>query len=169
MKKNHLTKFLTLCFTLFLLVSITACNEQHDILEEPDITVEYLSGDYADQLLRDGGENTLGTISLVQNEDDTYSLTVNSMLIVENDDSDLGYYIADKNITSVFQLDPEARVTYIKEKGADPEIVDLTEFIHLVQNETSNPLKEGDEKLYNVYTMDNNVLMILAEKMPENN
>lgn len=154
---------------VLLLFSITACSEQHDILEEPDITVEYLSGDYANQLLRDGGENTLGTISLVQNEDDTYSLNVNSMLIVENDDSDLGYYIADKNISSVFQLDPEARVTYIKEKGGDPEIIDLTEFINLVQKDTSDPLKEGNEKLYNVYTMNDNVLMILAEKMPEKN
>lgn len=169
MRKFHFTRFLTLCFAVFFLFSITACNEQHDILEEPDITVEYLSGDYAEQLLRDGGENTLGTISLVQNEDDTYSLTVNSMLIVENDDSDLGYYIADKNISSAFQLDSEARVTYIKEKGADPEIIDLTEFIDLVQNDTSDPLKEGNEKLYNVYTMHDNVLMILAEKMPEKN
>lgn len=169
MRKFHFTRFLTLCFAVFLLFSITACNEQHDILEEPDITVEYLSGDYAEQLLRDGGENTLGTISLVQNEDDTYSLTVNSMLIVENDDGDLGYYIADKNISSAFQLDPEARVTYIKENGADPEIIDLTEFINLVQNDTSDPLEEGNEKLYNVYTMNDNVLMILAEKMPEKN
>ena len=34
----------------------------HDIMEEPEITVDYLSGEYAQQLLRDGGEEILGTI-----------------------------------------------------------------------------------------------------------
>lgn len=167
MKKNHLTRILTLFFIFVLLITVTACEDQHDIIDEPDITVEYLSGDYADQLLRDGGNCTLGTISITGSANSGYELTVNSMLIVESEDSEDGYYIADKNMTSNFHLDSEARVTYIQDPSTGPEIIELSEFIEYIQEDASASSEDENENLYNVYTIGDNALMILAQEMPE--
>ena len=100
------------------LAFLTGCGQEKngDILEEPEITVEYLSGEYADQILRDGGEKELGAIRIKEEKDGKYALTVESMVIVESSYDKDGYYVADKNLSTTVPLDSEARVTYIKDK-----------------------------------------------------
>lgn len=165
MKKRILTGVTILSLAVFLTVTMSGCIKTNGDMEEPDITVEYLSGEYADQLIRDGGECTLGTISITK-DGDIYTATVNSMVIVESSLSDEGYYVADKNISSTVSLDPEARVTYIRDKENGPEIISLDEFIRLTFDDTE-PLEEGNEKLYDVYTVGDDVMMILAKELPD--
>lgn len=165
MKKRILTGVTILSLAVFLTVTMSGCIKTNGDMEEPDITVEYLSGEYADQLIRDGGECTLGTISITK-DGDIYTATVNSMVIVESSLSDEGYYVADKNISSTVSLDPEARVTYIRDKENGPEIISLDEFIRLTSDDTE-PLEEGNEKLYDVYTVGDDVMMILAKELPD--
>lgn len=167
MKKKVLAGAIALSLVTFLAVTFSGCSKVQEDLEEPNITVEYLSGEYADQVMRDGGECTLGTIDITKNGD-TYSATVKSMVIVESDMSDEGYYIADKNLSSTFSVDSETPVTYIKDDKSGPEVISLEEFIKLIKDDT-NPLEEGDEKLYDVYTMGDDALMILAKELPGNN
>lgn len=167
MKKKYLAKILELSLAAALAITLSGCSKDRDIMEEPDITVEYLSGEYAEQILRDGGEEMLGTISIDKNGDNTYSLTVNSMLVVESDITDEGYYVADKNISTTVPLDSDARVTYIRDEESGPEVIELEEFIELTQNDTSDPLEEGNEKLYEVYTVGDNALMVLAKELPD--
>lgn len=165
MKKKILVGATVLSLAAFLAITMSGCSKIQDNIEEPDITVEYLSGEYADQLMRDGGECTLGTISITK-DGDTYTATVNSMVIVESSMSDEGYYVADKNISTTFPLDSEARVTYIRDEVAGPEVIELDEFIKLNASDI-DPLEEGNEKLYDVYTIGGDAMMILAKELPD--
>ena len=175
MKKKRFTGPLVLSVILLLVLLLSGCGQEaddHDIMdemEEPELTVEYLSGEYAEQLLRDGGEETLGTISIEADEkrDGRYNLTVNSMVIVESSITEEGYYIADKNISNTVPLDSEARVTYIKDKKKGPQVIELEEFIRLVQEDQQSVFSSGEEKLYDVYIIGGNALMLLARELPD--
>ena len=147
----------------------------HEIMEEHEITVDYLSGEYAQQLLRDGGEEILGTIEIKKEANDKYELTVHSMVIVESSITDEGYYIADKNLAKTVPLDADARVTYIKSDKEGPEVIPLADFINLVGRDTeaSRREKEGApdsdtavQKLYDVYIIGDHALMLLARELP---
>lgn len=164
MKKKILAGVTALSLAALLAVTMSGCGRSQDDIEEPDITEEYLSGEYADQLLRDGGECTLGTIS-ISKDGDSYTATINSMVIVESSMSDEGYYVADKNISTTVNLDPEARITYIKEVGEAPEVITLDELVEFSADDT-DPLEEGNEKLYDVYTVGDDAMMILAKELP---
>lgn len=161
-----------LVMVLVLSVSLLAgCGqEEHgDILEEPEITVDYLSGEYADQLLRDGGEKQLAAIRINEERDGRYSLTMESMVIVESSYAEDGYYVADKNLSSTVSLDSEARVTYISKKKSGPKVIALEDFIKkAIKDAPSEKFSDPDkEKLYDVYTIDGTALMLLAKEMPD--
>lgn len=166
-------KFAEILFLISVvaLVFLSGCGQEQegDILEEPEITVEYLSGDYADQLLRDGGEKELGAIRIKEEKDGKYALTVESMVIVESSYDKDGYYVADKNLSTTVPLDSEARVTYIKDKKKGPEVMELDTFIEKVQKDAkSEDFTDPDaEKLYDVYIIGGNALMLLAKEMPD--
>lgn len=181
MKKERFTWVFVLFMVLILALALPGCgqnsNEKElmDELEEPEITVKYLSGEYADQILRDGGEKVLGTISLENIGEEKYELTVNSMVIVESSITDEGYYIADKNLSSTVPLDSEACVTYIQDKEKGPQVMKLDKFINRVQNDTAAQAESSDSdltdentKLYDVYIIGGKALMILAKELPDN-
>lgn len=171
MKKKRFAGPLILSIVLVLALLLPGCGEKagdYD-MEEPELTVEYLSGEYAEQLLRDGGEETLGTISIDEDEEreGRYNLTVNSMVIVESSITDEGYYIADKNVSTTVPLDSEARVTYIKNEKDGPQILELNEFIQLVREDQQTAASSEKEKLYDVYIIGGNALMLLARELPD--
>lgn len=180
MKRKRFVKVSVLSMALILTLLFYGCDQQSsdsDIMEEPEITLEYLSGEFAEQILRDGGEDTLGTIEVIDKtedgsagSDDTLSLTIHSMVIVESSITDEGYYVADKNLSSTVPLSPDAYVTYIKSKEKGPEIVSFKDFIRLVQkdakNQKQNGLEPGNEKLYQVYIIGDTAVMILAKELP---
>lgn len=176
MKRNSFAPALILGVVFALCLFLTGCGDQdtgdHDILEEPEITVEYLSGEYAQQLIRDGGESTLGTIEIEDKGDGAYSLTVHSMVVVESSISDDGYYIADKNLSNTVPLSSEAQATYIKSPGSAPKVVDLEKFISLVQEDAEKAASaqkdsEQTEKLYDVYIIGGSALLLLAKELPQ--
>ena len=181
MKKKRFTWIFVLIMALVLAFALAGCgqdsgeDELMDELEEPEITVKYLSGEYADQILRDGGEKVLGTISFESTGEGKYDLTVNSMVIVESSITDEGYYIADKNLSTTVPLDSDARVTYIKKKEKGPEVRTLDKFIDRVQKDAAaqaespdSDLTDEDAKLYDVYIIGEKALMILARELPGN-
>ncbi len=174
MKRNSFAPILALSLILAFCLFLAGCEEEpdsHDILEEPEITVEYLSGEYAQQLLRDGGESTLGTIEIQSKSDGSYLLTVNSMVIVESSISDDGYYIADKNVSNTVPLSSEALATYIESSDDAPKVVDLEKFVSLVQEDGKKAASgkgstDQPEKLYDVYTIGGSALLLLARELP---
>lgn len=167
MKKRHLKRFTAAILTLVLIFSFGGCGRVDNTIAEPDeITAEYLYGEYAEQLVRDGAEITTGTILVETDGNGLYSATVEGMVIVESDMTDAGYYVADTNVSTTMPLDPEARIVYISESGAEPEIITVDELMQIVTADGFDPLEEGNEKLFDVYAMGDTVLMALAKEMP---
>lgn len=165
MKKRLITSVTAIILLMSMTVFFTGCFDR-DIMEEPDITVKYLTGEYAEQLDRDGAECTLATVKITQ-DGENYSAVINSMAIVESSMTDEGYYIADMNVSETCTMDADTRATYIKDTAEGPEVVSFDEFVQLTMDDTSDPLKAGEERLYNVYTYDGIALLFLAQEMPE--
>lgn len=173
MKQTRFTTISILSMVFILALFLSGCHDQdkdNDVLDEPEITVEYLSGEYAEQILRDGGEETLGMIALEKAPDGNFSITVNSMVIVESSITDEGYYVADKNISSTVPLETEAYVTYIRSPDKGPEVLAMNEFANLVQRDSqelkTGGVQPGEEKLYQVYIIGGRAVMILAKELP---
>ncbi len=167
MSKKHLTKIIAALLVFVLILSFGGCGRVDNTIAEPDeITAEYLYGEYADQLVRDGAEITTGTVLVETDGNGLYSMTVEHMVIVESDITEAGYYVADANISETAPLDPEARIVYISEAGVDPEIITVDELMGIVTAEGFDPLEEGNEKLFDVYNISGSVVMALARELP---
>ena len=167
MKKRYMTRFTAAVLSLILILSFSGCGRVDNTIAEPDeITSEYLYGEYAEQLIRDGAEVTTGCVSVDTDENGTYSITVADMVVVESDITDAGYYVADANMSNTIPLDAEARITYIKESGSEPEVISVDELKNIVNDENFDPLKEGNEKLFDVYNISGSVVMVLAKELP---
>lgn len=174
MRRETFIKVYALSMALLFTIFLVGCGEQSDdidIMEEPEITVEYLTEEYAAQILRDGGEEILGTAEFSGSADKGYLLTIHSMVIVESSITEEGYYVADKNMSSSVPLDPDARFTYIKSKKKGPEVIGLEEFVKLAQKDfqkqKANDVKPGEEKLYQVYIIGGKGVMLLAKELPD--
>lgn len=167
MKKKYMTRITVMLAVLMLILSLGGCGRVDNTIAEPDdITAEYLYGEYADQLVRDGAEITMGTVLVETDGNGLYSMTVEHMVVVESDITDAGYYVADANISSTIPLDSEARIAYVSEAGAEPEIISVDELMGIVTAEGFDPLEEGNEKLFDVYTIGGSVAMALVKELP---
>ena len=167
MKKRHITRIAAALLALILILSFGGCGRVDNTIAEPDeITAEYLYGEYAEQLVRDGAEVTTGTVMIETDGSGVYSITVENMVIVESDITDAGYYVADTNVSETTPLDPEARIAYISEAGAEPEVITVDELMDIVTADGFEPLEEGNEKLFDVYTISGSAVMALAKEMP---
>ena len=94
--------FILLVFILSVSV-LTGCGEDKSgsTIDEPEITTDYLTDEYADQLTTDGAETILGLVVLEKSEDSSYTAHIREQEIVLNSSYDEGYYIAD-NFTYFF-------------------------------------------------------------------
>lgn len=150
-----------------MILSLGGCGRVDNTIAEPDeITADYLYGEYAEQLVRDGAEITTGTVEVETDGNGLYSITVEHMVIVESDITEEGYYVADANISTTIPLDPEARIACISESGAAAEVITVDELMKMVTAEGYDPLEEGNEKLFDVYVMGGSVVMALSKELP---
>ena len=71
MNKLKGLSFVFLAVVIFSMSVLTGCGEEKsgNTINEPEITVDYLRTDYAQQLTTDGAEIMLGTVELNKNED----------------------------------------------------------------------------------------------------
>lgn len=167
MRKKHFRKPVIFTLILLLIFSVTGCGRVDNTIAEPDeITAEYLYGEYAEQLVRDGAEVALGTVALEPSDNGSFTITTNRMVIVESDITDEGYYIADSNVAKTVPLDPDVRITYFQDEKSEASVVTLDEFKDIVSDENYDPLEEGNEELYDVYIINGTAVMILAKELP---
>ncbi len=143
------------CFALgFCLFAFAGCgNQNEDITEEPELDADYLMGEYTQQLITDGAEQYLGSVS-IEKHGDSYIARVAEKEVVASDRYDEGYYIADRNLEHKFTFDDGSRVVR-KNKSGDMEYVDSKTF-----------LTEGhaDNSLFNVYVIGDSIeLMVYVE------
>ncbi len=140
---------------------------------EPDLTVEYLTTDYAQQLVRDGADKKFGRIeNITDNGDGSYMITVDEKQFVTDPNQPNGFYIADRNLTYDLYLASDARVVFYP--GGDSAKAVLYEhpkqFIDALQadrNEfgTSNP-EYQDFQLFYFYVMKNEVVLVTQQYIP---
>ena len=71
MKKSKRCAILVLTALMLLLLLLAGCGSEKsgNTISEPEITVDYLDGEYADQLINDGAGTMLGTVSVEQSGD----------------------------------------------------------------------------------------------------
>ena len=119
--------------------------------DEPEITAEYLMGEYAEQLETDGAESIIGKIHFVET-DDSYDVVVNEMEIVPSEDYDKGYYIANSNLEVTFDFGLDCRVVCDGEDG--PVVVTADDFF--------KDYNDDNKALYCVYYFGDQAELILA-------
>jgi uncharacterized lipoprotein YehR (DUF1307 family) len=160
---------LTIILSLVMLISMVGCNNSpHDgnINGEPEITVVYLSTEYADQLTRDGAIHIFGTIEIDADENGNPFVKITEKELVIDSTLDKGYYIADKNLQSTFLMSNEARTTHLAGDTSIANIMTTENFVKAVSSDkklsTQKASGYDNEKFYDIYVIDDQIELILA-------
>ena len=173
MKNYKKVVYICLILSLTLMMLFTGCssNQSGSTMDEPDITVGYLEGDYAQQLLRDGAEHYFGNINIIDMEDGSIVLDIKTMTFVEDTSHPDGYYCEDRNFSLGCQLAEEARCTFIQGNMSIPQIVTAAEFVEAYRNDIAqNGGEENAEyvesRLFDIYIMNGQIELVLAKVLP---
>ena len=145
--------FLSLLLCAALVMTFTGCDDDTSggTIDEPEITGEYLAGEYAQQLTTDGAEVIVGSVDM-EGSDGAYTVHIAEKEVVVNDGYEEGYYIADRNLTRDAELGPEARIACM----SDGELTVKT------PEEFMESYSGDEEQLYEVYLMGESAELLLA-------
>lgn len=174
---SNLNKKIALFSLLGLLsLSLIGCIESDlsgNTYEEPEITVDYLVTEFANQITRDGAEKRFGVIENVHdNEDGTYKLTVSGKQFVNDSTQPNGFYIADRNIDYDLTLSKNVRSVIFPSGNLEDGqfFLNGTDFTHAFgdgfsdfQEESS---KEARPYYFYFYVMHDNVELIVQQYVP---
>lgn len=158
-----------LLLAVFTAAAILGCDAMGEE-ETPEITPEYLSGEYAQQLINDGAEKLLGSMELSIGDSGDVEMILHPKEIVKDDSQEKGYRIDSFALNRTFIVPEQAYVSYLP-PGDDQELQILTpqQFYTAVGEEyeefNTNFAEYGDRRLYDVYALDNQVLLILAHPL----
>lgn len=151
MKKKRLSVIVTCLICLTAGVFITGCGDKSGgTYDEPEITADYLMGEYAEQLLTDGAETITGSV-VIEKDGDSYTASVEEKRIVASSDYDEGYYIADTNLNDSLAFDEDVRLV-VSDDG-DCKVSNPEEFI---EKYNDNP-----DSLYKVFHMGDYLELII--------
>ena len=147
-------------------VFMTGCTGDQKTIDEPEITVYYLTGEYAAQLKYDGASVLFGTIDLIAQEDGTIWVDIREKEYVEDANHPNGFYIADRNLESTYYLSSEARATFLSGRESVAQAMDYDEFAYAVWQDffefgIDNP-EYQEYKLYDIYIMSDEIQLLIA-------
>lgn len=170
-KKSIFAACIFLVLLLLFAMLLNGCNEKGQsggTIDEPEITPEYLAGEYAKQLVRDGASVILGTFDVQDGDSDLQWITIHEKSIVQDPASDDGYYISDKNLSYDYLISDNVRVTFVMGNDSLVTVLDKKNFIDAVlddreANKTDPDYK--DKKLYEFYVMGDQVELILTQNL----
>ena len=170
MKRGNKPALIAAGLIVCAIIFIAGCARDSDIADEPEITVESLSGDYAQQLIRDGAELIFGSISLRHDETGEVWTDITEKEYIEDPSQPNGFYIAYKNLESTYQLSSEARATFIGGGSDKAEAMNADEFAAAVERDNSeygadNPDYQ-ENKLYDIYVMGDQIELLIARYIP---
>lgn len=168
------TALLTLCFLLVL--SLDGCWKSDlsgGTYEEPEITLDYLITDFANQIIKDGAEKRFGEIdSIIDNKDDTYTLTVLGKQFVEDSSQPGGFYIADRNVNYELTLSKNVRSVIFPTNDLEDGqfFLNSAGFIQAFNDDFSSFLQETPSEeihyYFYFYVMHDFVELIVQQYMP---
>ncbi|QHI73033.1 hypothetical protein [Aminipila terrae] len=162
-----------LIFVLIVVTLLVGCGDKNrsgSTIDEPEITVEYLEGDYVKQLLRDGAEHVFGSIELSKGQDDSVLVNIEAKEYVEDSEQPKGFYIEDKNYSLSSVLAPDARCTFMTGGVSLPQIMTTEQFIDAYKKDVDEYSKNNPDyqnhKLYDIYIMGDQIELILERYIP---
>lgn len=138
-----------------MVFAFTGCGSEDEYTDDADFTVDYLNDEYPEQLMADGAETTLGSVSIKKEETDNganYILTIVGKEIVLNPDYEEGYYIAETNVVKDCGVGGYAKFVYYDENGE--EVVGDAESFMLTH-------PNDPDLLYTVYCINDNAELLL--------
>lgn len=162
MKRNNILRITTILLIL-VLTMITACGapEGEETLDETQLTLEYLKGDYTSQLLTDGAEHLVGSIEFSTAEDGSVQLILHPKEVSASANSDGTYTVTSYVINRVLSVSDSLYATYIDSSS----ILSAFEFELAVQDDYEAQGvsfdEYGDHILYDVYALEDQVLLAL--------
>lgn len=176
MKKN-LLKTIAISLTITTAVLTSGCtlfNTSGQTINEPDITIDYLQGEYRDQLIRDGAVEITGSAEVIASDDGLRHITIHEKEYVNDDSYPNGFYIANKNKSTQAFLPDEARITFLEGGASEPEILGPDAFLSAYDRENAKYGEDSsysvtsfyDTKLYTFYLFDDQILLMLARYIP---
>ncbi|WP_130864352.1 hypothetical protein [Bacilliculturomica massiliensis] len=147
--------------------ALTGCGDAMGDEETPEITIAYLEGAYAQQLMNDGAEKLLGSIELNKNESDEIEMILHPKEIVEDSSAPDGYRIDSFALNRTFTIPEQAYTTYLSPDGdGEPQILTPADFYTAVTSDYEKSGADfseyGNHILYDVYALENQTLLILA-------
>ncbi len=135
-------------------------NQVGNTLTEPDITVDYLSTDYMEMLKTDGATETYATLGEITTATEgTFDAVADGKAIVESDEEEAGYYVADNNTALPIIIDSGTRVVFSDDSGS--KVVTPEEFVSLHNDLLSSETSAESENVYVIYTFGTQTVLIL--------
>jgi len=152
MKKTRFFSSVLPILCLLSVIFLTSCGQDKSgsTIDEPELTAEYLSEEYSQQLLTDGAETMIGTVTISENNG-VYDVVISEKEVVPNSDYEDGYYIADTNVVKEGTLGFDARI--VCEHEGENIMSDADAFMK------EHP--DGSEELYTIYMMGNSAELIM--------
>lgn len=137
---------------------MTGCNGNMDHMgDEPELTVDFLCGDYATQLVRDGAVVMFGAIlDVSEDEEGITILEIGEREYVDAPYHPDGFFIADKNLEFSYQLSPGASATFLSGSTSIAKAMGAEEFAAV----------SHEDKLYDIYIMGDQIELLIARYIP---
>ena len=129
MKKRLLKTASLLMVIVAFGIGLSGCGNEMD---EPDITADYLQGEFAEMLEGDGAEIIVGSVDILQ-DDDTYKARITEKQVVASDNKQ-GYYLAETNNLFERIIGSDCRIVYMN--GDEPVVGSAEEFLKKYNGET---------------------------------
>ena len=165
---------IALCLFLLLSVplSLLGCrsNLSGGTYIEPEITVSYLTGDFAKQLTRDGAVKKFGVIkSITAKGNGYYLLKVDGKEFVNDTGQPNGYYIADLNMEYDITISPTVRSVFLPKIAPDLTTFFLTsvDFVTALKDDQRG-MNQGylDSQFFYFYIMYDACELIIQQYIP---
>ena len=153
MKKHHVRSIAALLLVC-LLGLLTACGAPmgEGSLDNGDVTYDYLIEEYSEMLLTDGAEHLIGSVEVSTAEDGSPQIILHPKEAASEPNSDGTYTVSSYAINRVLYLADNVYATY----GDSETILGGEDFLISVGDEFD------DSIMYDVYAMEDQILLILA-------
>lgn len=133
--KRRLIKITALMLVLITIsIGFAGCGND---LTEPDITVDYLQGEFAEMLEKDGAEIVIGSVDILE-EDGANTARITEKQVVASD-SKKGYYLAETNNIYERVIGSDCRIVYFN--GDTPIVGNAEDYIKYHNGETDTIYK----------------------------
>lgn len=169
----------SLILILALLFSVTACSESaSQAIEQGEATVEYLTGEFAQKLEKDGAEiykgkitdaeflsGNTGRITFVElkedknSKDDKSSKNSQSKKDNKNNKDDNGSENGEKEKPREILLDSNVQVAYVTNSSPDGAVMDGKEFVKTFVSDSKDT--------FTIFVQDDKVVLLLSAELLE--